>query len=526
MEIQIETSEIFFTELAINIGHDYFASLFWNLAKHDYIFSLKLGWFGYNLHNKLIRYGKQAPINMLNDIIAKLKALVKSKYEKLDVNNKDFLNHCKTFKKAYNLLGNTKYCDSIITLLKDFYNIEDFEKILDKNNYLIPFEDCVFDVKKAKFRNIKKKDFISITTGYFIKNEIALDGQILDNEKYVKKGWMKDELLDLEYIDEFLDSIFSPELKKYMVDLLSLNLIHNNFEKLFIWVGSGGNGKGVLSTLLNRSMGNLYYQADSQFLTTKYKGQTANSTLYNCQSKRFVMVSEPEMGEGQNELKFNIEFVKKITGKDDITCRALNENNITFTPSFNLICQTNEKPILSGVDEAIKRRIVIIPFNYTFVDNPKYNYQKQRDNTLKDKLSSEKYYISFMFYLIKNLVNILENLSFNMEKLEKLNVELPEEVNNEIEAYINENDIIGKFIDEKIKITDDKNDNISKTELYKLFLQFISENKYDKVSKDKFYNNLKSKGLCEERYSHNNKTIRGYRNIKYIDDDDESDGDI
>lgn len=525
MEIQMETSEIFFTNLATNIGHDYFASLYWNMCKYDFIFSLKLGWFGYNTQNKLIRYGKQAPVNMLNDIISKLKALVKSKYEKLDVNNKNFLEHCKTFKKAFTVLGNTKYCDSIITLLKDLYRIDDFEKLLDKNNYLIPFEDCVFDVKLGEFRDIQKKDFISVTTGYFIKNEKSLDGHTITDEKYIKNGWMKDEILDLEYIDNFLDSIFTPELKKYMVDLLSLNLIHNNFEKLYIWVGSGGNGKGVLSTLLNRAMGNLYYQADSQFLTTKYKGQTANSSLYNCQSKRFVMVSEPEMGEGQNELKFNIEFVKKITGRDDITCRALNENNITFTPTFNLICQTNEKPILSGVDEAVKRRIVIIPFNYSFVDNPKYGYQKQRDNTLKDKLSSEKYYISFMFYLIKNLVNLLENVSFNIEKLEKLTLDLPEEVNNEIEAYINENDIIGRFVDEKIKITNNKTDNISKTELYKLFNIFISENKFDKVSKDKFYNNLKSKGIVEEIFRINNKSVRGYKNIKYVDDDD-SDGDI
>lgn len=525
MEFKNLTGENFFQMLDLNSNQHFFAERYWEKRMNDYVYDENLGWFRYNLLNKLVGSGIKYPLTLLNDITSTLEIELKSNFKELDPKSNEFLKYCKTYKQLINKLGDTKYCESIITRLKSFYNKPNFENLIDNNKYLIAFEDQVYDIKNEAFRDIKKDDYILNTTGYFIKHEISNEGLPINNEKYIKNGWMKDELLELEYIDNFLDSIFDSDLKKYVIDTLSHNLIHNNFEKLYIWVGSGGNGKGVLSTLLNKALGKLFYQADSQFLTTKYKGQSANSTLYNCKGKKFVMVSEPEMGEGQNELKFNIEFLKKITGRDDITCRALRENNITYTPTFNLICQTNEKPSLNAIDEAIKRRLLIIPFKYSFVDTPKLSFQKKRDNSLKDKLSNEKYYISFMMYLIKNLSNIYDRNDNNINKLENEILNVPEEVEEEIESYISDYDVVGKFVNEKLLITENKNDFISKTDLYKEFSSYLLETKADKVSKDKFYNQLKLKGIIEKNTTKNNKKIRCFENIKLINDD-ESDDDL
>lgn len=527
MDFKTLKGENFFKFLELNSNQHFFAERYWEKRMNDYIFDENLGWFRYNQFNKLVGSGIKYPLTLLNDISSTLEIELKMNFKELDPKTNDFLKYCKTYKQLINKLGDTKYCESIITRLKSYYNKNQFENLIDNNKYLIAFEDQVYDIKLEAFRDIKKEDYILSTTGYYIKHELDIEGNIKMTDKYISNGWMKDELLDLEEIDKFLDSIFDEDVKKYVVDTLSHNLIHNNFEKLWIWVGSGGNGKGVLSTLLNKALGKLFYQADSQFLTTKYKGQSANSTLYNCKGKKFVMVSEPEMGELQTELKFNIEFLKKITGRDDITCRALRENNITYTPTFNLICQTNEKPSLNAIDEAIRRRLVIIPFKYSFIDNPKLSFQKKRDNSLKDKLSTEKYYISFMMYLIKNLSNIYERNDNNISKLENEILSIPEEVKDEIDSYISDYDVVGKFINEKIIITDDKNDYISKTDLYKEFTSYLLEIKNDKVSKDKFYNQLKLKGIIDKVATKNKKTIRCFENIKLIkDDDDESEDDL
>lgn len=525
MDLEIKpdlTSEKFFENLDVNFNHNFVADYYWSKTMTDYIYDIKLGWFGYNLHNKLIRYGKETPIYMINDITSKLKVELNEKFIKLNTNDKNFLSYCKIYKKTMNKIGDTKFCEGVIGRLKSLYNKENFYKLIDNNNLLIPFEDCVYDVLKSSFRDIKKDDYISITTGYFIKYEISKLGYPLSDEKYINSyGGIKNEKLDIPYIDNFLSSIFDENLKSYIIDTLSHNLIHNNFEKLWIWCGSGGNGKGVLASLLSASMGDLYYKADSQFLTTKYKGQTANSTLYNCQNKRFVMVSEPEMGEGQKELKFNIEFLKGITGRDELTCRALKENNITFKPTFNLICQTNEKPTISGVDNAVKRRLVIIPFKYTFVDNPIYQFHRKIDTTLKDKFNSEKYIVSFIFYLINNLEKLFNQAGRNIENLIKKNILIPEEINEEIENYLDENDIISKFINEELNITKNKDDYILKTELYKEFINYALSNNNEKISKDKFYNYLKSNNIIEVRKEKKGKTMRIYEGIKLKNDDED-----
>jgi P4 family phage/plasmid primase-like protien len=527
LEINLEiTSEKFFETLEINFNHNYVADFYWSKTMTDYIYDVKLGWFGYNLHNKLIRYGKDAPIYMLNDITGKFKAELNIKFSKLNTNDKNFLGNCKTYKRTMNKIGDTRFCESVIGRLKSLYNKENFYKLIDNNNLLIPFEDCVYDLKTSLFRDIKKTDYISITTGYYIKYEISKLGYTISDEKYINKyGGIINDKLDIKYIDDFLSSIFDDDLKNYMVDILSHNLIHNNFEKLWIWCGSGGNGKGVLASLLSSSLGDLYYKADSQFLTTKYKGQTANSTLYNCQNKRFVMVSEPEISEGQKELKFNVEFLKGITGRDELTCRALKENNITFKPTFNLICQTNEKPTISGIDNAIKRRLVIIPFKYTFVETPIYQFHRKIDTTLKDKFNSEKYIVSFIFYLINNLEKLYNENGRDIERLIKSNIKMPEDIKDEIENYLDENDIIGKFTNEEIIRTNNKDDYILKTDLYKEFINYLDNNKNDKISKDKFYNYLKSNNIIEVRKEKKGKTMRIYEGIKLkSEEEEENDG--
>jgi len=56
LEINLEiTSEKFFETLEINFNHNYVADFYWSKTMTDYIYDVKLGWFGYNLHNKFFK---------------------------------------------------------------------------------------------------------------------------------------------------------------------------------------------------------------------------------------------------------------------------------------------------------------------------------------------------------------------------------------------------------------------------------------------------------------------------------------
>jgi len=92
---------------------------------------------------------------------------------------------------------------------------------------------------------------------------------------------------------------------------------------------------------------------------------------------RMVTRSETEQGRRWAEAR-----IKNLTGGDPITVRFMRHNPFTFTPQFKLVMAGNHKPGLAGVDEAIRRRIHLIPFAYTIPE-------KDRDGGLPEKLKAE-----------------------------------------------------------------------------------------------------------------------------------------
>ena len=60
----------------------------------------------------------------------------------------------------------------------------------------------------------------------------------------------------------------------------------------------------------------------------------------------------------------------------------MRQDFFTFTPQFKLFIAGNHRPGLSGVDEAIRRRMHLVPFNVTIPEN-------DRDLELPEKLKAE-----------------------------------------------------------------------------------------------------------------------------------------
>ena len=73
---------------------------------------------------------------------------------------------------------------------------------------------------------------------------------------------------------------------------------------------------------------------------------------------RLVTASETEKGRAWAESR-----IKQLTGGDPITARFMRENFFTFLPAFKLTVIGNHKPTLQSVDDAIRRRLNIIPFS-------------------------------------------------------------------------------------------------------------------------------------------------------------------
>ena len=120
---------------------------------------------------------------------------------------------------------------------------------------------------------------------------------------------------------------------------------------LFILIGTGANGKTtflrVLQHLLNDYAGTIPMQG---LMVQRYGSQT-NDLAHLC-GKRFVVASEGERAQSLAESK-----IKMMTGGDRIARRPLYKDFFEYVPEFKLWLAPNDLPTISGMDEAIWRRI-------------------------------------------------------------------------------------------------------------------------------------------------------------------------
>jgi len=72
---------------------------------------------------------------------------------------------------------------------------------------------------------------------------------------------------------------------------------------------------------------------------------------------RLVTASETEEGRAWAESR-----IKQMTGGDKIAARFMRQDFFEFTPQFKLMIVGNHKPVLRNVDEAARRRFLIVPF--------------------------------------------------------------------------------------------------------------------------------------------------------------------
>ena len=75
---------------------------------------------------------------------------------------------------------------------------------------------------------------------------------------------------------------------------------------------------------------------------------------------RLVVGNEVEAGRTWAESK-----IKSLTGGDRLHGRFMRQDFFEFDPQFKLMIVGNNKPSLRGVDEAIRRRLHLIPFTVT-----------------------------------------------------------------------------------------------------------------------------------------------------------------
>ena len=160
----------------------------------------------------------------------------------------------------------------------------------------------------------------------------------------------------------FLDRVTDGdrELQAFLRRMVGYSLTADTREHaLFFLYGTGANGKSVfLSTVTDILNGYAKSAAIETFIASPSEHHPTD--LAGLQGARLVTATETEDGRRWAESK-----IKALTGGDRIAARFMRQDFFEFTPVFKLVIAGNHKPGLRSVDEAIRRRLHLVPFTVT-----------------------------------------------------------------------------------------------------------------------------------------------------------------
>ena len=249
---------------------------------------------------------------------------------------------------------------------------------------------------------------------------------------------------------------------QYWLETISYALFRNDCERLYCHTGSGGNGKGVLFGLVREALGEYYYQAPNEFLTTTYKADAPNSTLANSRGVRIFMTSEPslESSDGRG-MKLGTDLIKALTGRDPINARDLYESaNRPFVPTFTIFLQCNTIPDFTSVDGGLRRRFEKMDYPNRFVEEPKRKNEKPIDYSLKEKLK-EYAIVNEFILLLWDTANVFTEFH------------RPASVSASTKLLLDDADRVLCWLEEKMEKVDvlpSKDERITKADAVRMFM--------------------------------------------------------
>jgi len=145
---------------------------------------------------------------------------------------------------------------------------------------------------------------------------------------------------------------------------------------LLFFYGTGGNGKGVFLNTLQGVLADYAAVAPMEVFTESHTDRHPTE-LAMLRGARLVVAQETEEGRRWAESR-----IKAMSAADPITARFMRQDFFTFVPRFKLLIAGNHKPSLRHVDEAIRRRLHLIPFTVTIPPD-------KRDTRLAETLKAE-----------------------------------------------------------------------------------------------------------------------------------------
>jgi putative DNA primase/helicase len=345
----------------------------------------------------------------------------------------------------------------MLNLAKSESHMAILPEFLDRSPWLLNCENGTIDLRSGALREHRREDHLTMIAPH---------------------DFMTGSAGACPLFDEFLLRIFDRNLAmiRYLQRLLGMALVGQVYEHVLpiFWGKKGANGKSVLCETLQYVLGDYAATAAPGLLLTNRGHDRHPTELADLVGRRVVFCSETDQDRQLSEAR-----VKALCGGDRIKGRFLRKDFFEFPASFTFFMVTNHLPVIRGVDDAIWRRLRVVPFDVSIpIDD--------QDEHLTDKLKTEA--AGIFGWLVRGCLD-----------WERDGLGEPAEVLAATAEYRKEMDTVGEFIDDCC--TSGPAFQVKAGDLYAAYEQWCEMHGEDKLKANAFGKCLTKKGYSRFKSS-------------------------
>ena len=319
--------------------------------------------------------------------------------------------------------------------------VREFSKVFDRQPLLLNVKNGTIDLKTGKLLPHNRE--------HFLTKMVPIDYEEKDLAECCPE------------FKNFLHTTLKEDenLVFYMIQFMGLCLTGLNWEQSW-WMFHGltASGKSTFLNVLRGMLGPYAVVLPDNYFLLKNNNSTDYATAKLAGAR---LATSAETPEGKT---LDVSKVKSLTGGEPITGEYKYENCFEFTPEAKLVLATNHRPKIRESDDAIWRRIKVVPFLHTVP-------LEDRNPNLAEELLEKAPEI--LRLAVGGCLHFLT---------QKRLVE-PGAMNVAVSEYRKAEDVIQDFTDECCVLSQGL--NLLRKELFDLYVKWCKENNQRQASKKK-----------------------------------------
>lgn len=316
-----------------------------------------------------------------------------------------------------------------------------------------------FGIEAPKSRFNTEPHELAVANGIINLRTGELRQARMDDYVSIASPIVHDPEMPIPHFQKFLETSHpDPAVRDFLQKVLGYSITNETDEqKMFIHFGSKtANGKSVLMNVLAAILGDHLAPASEKTIVKQRSmaAQRIGQDMVDLRGHRFLMLSEtPEGGMLDNET------VKSITSGDWRADRPHAKANVKYQVTGKIHLITNHLPHITP-DPAMRRRLVVIPWTQSFVNNP--------DPNLEKKLRSEL--PGILAWLVQGAIRWYADYAANS----RTGLEEPDLVARELDQFFEEEDEIGTWIRDRCVTLDPEADEHTWTSSKDLYIDYTT----------------------------------------------------